>query len=678
MLVSPGNVIDLCSAADGDAAHLPADLFSPAQARRLRQLPQADEVWHVAVKRLRCFVQTPPAGALPEPSRPRALIVACLCPAVVLACASCPPEPDLASATARGVSASDIVEHLARCIAAPRKPAGAGNAGAVAGAPAAAAASASSSASPSAGVGAEAGAVAASPHRPRTVTFEDPALALGCRASLLSVGIDTKLLRNPPRKIVPFVLALAQTLISRGLAGIIRGNPFAGHAPIADGSGAGGMTVDHVRALLGMARRFAAEGLWNTLSDRQVFRVRMESAGAGDGRAEPLVGWVSVMGGDALKMRKRIFEESGGNMEAAMSVPVECGIRVFFKRFDAEQRLLSAPRSREQPAPPLVEDAEPNLADLQCARCGLTVHDVANERLERTGGNPSPDDFEAALRAGIDAFVRCEKCREVYYCKDGPRPAGGPASAAARQCQKEHAHQHKDRCEARKSTPWLPPEVAARLNRPPGYWPDSELVCFFKKPFEMPFADLELFDRLSHVGTGGADLPLLWRPGPRRPNAGETLWLMRAMAAVLEFGRARPDRFNDMFTHVDLEERLELAGSAPVAAQQPSHSFTDAKSSGTRTFSRGGDPSGRPIQPRLPLLDQMQLELDLARMRPWFEAFGESAPPIAFVRADAILRTSEFAELEQEVFELAEASHDPAAVKAGLYVPSRVDPGLLV
>jgi hypothetical protein len=217
-----------------------------------------------------------------------------------------------------------------------------------------------------------------------------------------------------------------------------------------------------------------------------------------------------------------------------------------------------------------------------------------------------------------------------------------------------------------------------RLNRPPGYWPDSELVCFFKKPFEMPFADLELFDRLGHVGTGGADLPLLWRPGPRRPNAAETLWLMRAMAAVLEFGRARPDRFNDMFTHVDMEERLELAGSSPVAAQQPSLAVGAAKSAGMESSAKGGEPSGQPALPRLQLLEQMLLDLDLARMRPWFEAFGESAAPVAFVRADAILKTAEFAELEQEVIELAEASHDPAAVKAGLYVPSRVDPSLLV
>ena len=300
--------------------------------------------------------------------------------------------------------------------------------------------------------------------------------------------------------------------------------------------------------------------------------------------------------------------------------------------------------------PPAAPPAEPNPADLVCAQGGSTVHAVAEAAFARSGADEA--DGEAVERAYLDAqrsFHRCVGCREVYYCA-APPPAGAPPGST---CQKLHWPSHRAQCNARRSPEWAD---KAGPDFRPGYWPPLELVCIFQPLHQMSFGDLERFDRLGFVAANIADLPCplaFVRGIPRRPSAVELHWLLRAMAAVIEFARKRPDLLNDTFSpttfsQAEIEEELSLECALPAANRAPA--------------SEGGAAAAA-------------TELNVAGAgseAPWFEAFGEGPhAPTVYVRADAILSPEEAKNQRREVAAVVAASHDEKAIKPGLYVPSR-------
>ena len=664
----------------------PASLLPASQARLLRRLPQAPgEVWHVAVRRLRCFALPVDGGVLHEVSRPRALIVARLGqPSLVLRCVSMAPAPDLSGAPAAAASSFSVLEQVARCIVAPRD--------AAAGGPA---------------------------HRPATVTFEDRALAAGCAATLAALDVRCELLRGALPLLDRFVSEFSEALLARRVA--MATPQSRGMPPL--GEPGTGINDAHVRALLSMGRRLVAASPWLAVQGKQTFRIRLAGAGAG----EPRVAWASLLGFESIQRRQQVFRDSGGDVAAMQRVPLERGIRLFFKRFDAEQRLLTALPSPDRPVPPQAPPAEPNPADLVCAQCGKTVHAVAEAIFARSGADEG--DAAAVEKAYLEAqrcFQRCVGCREVYYCAlpppaasagsslpssaDGGSGGGGVATgaAAAPTCQKLHWPAHRPLCQARRSPEWS--EKGGQDFRP-GFWPALELVCIFNPLHMMCFGDLERFDRLGYVASNIADLPcpLAFARGmPRRPTAPELQWLLRGMAAVMEFVRQRPDLANDTFSPntfglAEHEEEVHLAGALPAARRAPSSEAVppaaaaaaaapeaqealgaaggsklrrravaasgaggDAVASATRTGALSRDASSGAAPSRPAGAAAVDVE------PPWFEAFGEGpSEPLAYVRADAILSPEEARSQRAEVAEVMSTSHDEKAIKPGLFVPSR-------
>ena len=673
------NVIDL-DAAPAAAASAAAESFSAAQARQLRRLPQAaDEVWHVALRRLRCFVLPVEGGSLQEWSRPRALIVARLGdPSIVLRCASCAPAPELCGAETAAGTGLSVLEHVARCVSAPR----------VAEAP--------SNAPPQL---AAAMVEAARPHRPSTVTFEDAALAAGCGAALAAVDVRCVLLRTSAPHVDFFVQKFSEALVQSRVAAATRESMMAPPLPIGPGSSLG---VAHVRALLSLSRRFAAAKPWMSLPDKQTFRIRVDGAGSARGAGDPLVAWASVMGFEAIQKRQAVLQKTNGDLGAMMRINLERGVRVFFKRYDAEQRLLSPLPSQERPVPPPAPLADSNFADLSCGHCGRTVHSVAEEIFSRRSTDAA--DIEAvdeAYEVAKRCFNRCGACKEVYYCVPEPAAASSRAGAGAgagadaggavavtSKCQKEHWPKHKAFCAANKV-----PDPSTPGGRP-GYWGTRELLCLFQPLQGQPFRNLELFDRAGYTG-GAADLPfaLTFERGMPRPCSTEELhWVLRAMAAILQFSRQRPDIADDLSRHTDHEEEVSLSGVLPTAVKtlhlvasastpaagepapaagpkQRRTALADAIAGGEQA---AGSSGGSAAEAAAAAAAEVRVAAAAAHEQPWFEAFGAGpVAPVAHVRPDGILPVEDARNVRAEVFEVASTSHDLNAFKPGLFVPTR-------
>jgi hypothetical protein len=231
-------------------------------------------------------------------------------------------------------------------------------------------------------------------------------------------------------------------------------------------------------------------------------------------------------------------------------------------------------------------------------------------------------------------------------------------------------------------------------------------VCIFNPLHMMAFGDLERFDRLGFVASNIADLPCpiaFVRGMPRRPSAGELLWLLRAMAAVIEFVRHRPDLANDTyspntFALAEHEEEISLAGALHAVSRAPSAEGDASAHAGAaaadeavaapaavgaadglkQRHSVGGAGAGAGAS--LPALhiarsasaDAGPADAGVAAEAPWYAAFGEGPhAPVAFVRADAILSKEEAENQRREVAAVIAVSHDEKAIKPGVYVPSR-------
>ena len=632
-------------------------------------------------------------GTIIHPVRPRVLIISRVRPFAILSCTSCSPDHDFMSSNyLNGVSSLTVLEQISMCIDAPR------------------------SHSLKAGVSPR--------HRPSKILFDHRALALGCRSSLSAIGIQTVLLKTPPPRVDRFVADFSQGLLRNKVAVLtdIQTQPIPPMIMLDAKSGSpSGVTDLHLRPFLRLVRLFVKRQIWNDIPERQNFRVRMESPGMGAAKGEPLVAWTDVMGYTAVNRRKSVFPQAAASIRAQLfgnrgisqdeelqvnsiamqqiqqKIPLELGIRVWFKRYDAEQKLLATiPSQENKGVPPIVSaaDIESNLADLRCAFCSKNVDYYAETIAKEQYGDRqlSPEEFFGVFKKARNMLRRCSQCAEVYYC------VGSDPSTS---CQKQHWKTHKAFCEANKLNEWVPPpSPGAPIARRPGYWANREIICLFKYPHECPFGDLDLFERVGHHVTTPLEVPfaLTFEKGmPRRPSLGELTWIMRSMSAILEFSQQRPDRYDDVFTHEGIEEELLLTGGCSSTPISASESFAVSKaaekksnvlstpdiSKKTAIFKsrkscvddccdgeEGG--AGSATGSIRSTADQRQLELDDQHLKPWYEVFGEGlTPPTAFVRADSIFRVDEFAKIQEEVAQKVEENFDPAIIKdEGLYVPS--------
>lgn len=634
-----------------------------------------------------------PGSELIHPVRPRVLIISRVRPFAILSCVSCPPDHDFMSGNfLNGITNLSVLEQISSCIDSPR------------------------SHSLKAGVSPR--------HRPSKILFDHRALALGCKNTLSAIDIETVLLKTPPSRLDRFVGEFSQGLLKNKNAILtdMQTQPIPPMIMLDAKSGIpSGVTDMHLRPFLRLVRRFVKRQMWNDIPERQNFRIRMESPGNGAGRGEPLVAWTDVMGFSGVNRRKMVFPQAVAAIRAQLfgereltkeeearihsiamqniqqKFPLELGIRVWFKRYDAEQKLLAANPSQEnRGAPPLVNAAEiePNLADLRCAFCSKTVDYFAETIGKEQYGERelSPDEFLGVFKKARNMLRRCSQCAEVFYC------VGGDPSTS---CQKQHWKTHKSFCESNKLNEWVPPPApGAPPLRRPGYWPNREILCLFKYPHECPFGDLDLFERVGHNVTIPLEVPfaLTFEKGaPRRPTLGELTWIMRSMSAILEFSQHRPDRFDDVFTHDGTEEELLLIGESlttPISASdslavskaaeqkalllssseklpKKSTMFKSRKSCATDCCDGDDTSASSAVGSIRSTADQKQLDLDDLNLKPWYEVFDEgSVPPTAFVRADAIFKIEEFAKLQEDVVQKVESSFDPAIIKDGLYVPS--------
>ncbi len=686
-LIVSGNIVDL-GQATGDHVQYPRGTV-----RRLKSCDQVQgELWHIAVRRLRCFVLPTQFGKIIHPVRPRVLIISRVRPFAILSCSSCSPDHDFMSSDfLNGISSLSVLEQISLCIDAPR------------------------SHSLKAGVSPR--------HRPSKILFDHRALAQGCRNSLSAIGVQTALLKTPPARVDRFVAEFSQGLLRNKVAVVtdIQMQPIPPMIMLDVKSGSpSGVTDLHLRPFLRLVRLFVKRQVWNDIPERQNFRIRMESPGTGAAKGEPLIAWTDVMGYAAVNRRKMVFPQAAAAIRAQLfgdreinpeeekkvnaiamqqvqqKIPLELGIRVWFKRYDAEQKLLAAAPSQENKGvPPIVSSAEiePNLADMRCAFCSKTVDYYAESLGKDLHGDRelSAEEFMAVYKKARNCLRRCSQCAEVYYCV---------GSDPATSCQKQHWKSHKAFCESNKLNEWVPPpSPGAPIARRPGYWANREILCLFKYPHECPFGDLDLFERVGHHVSTPLEVPfaLTFEKGvPRRPSLGELTWIMRSMSAILEFSQQRPDRYDDVFTHDAIEEELFLTGGCSNTPISASDSFAVSKAAELKSSSQStletskksavfksrkscvddccdGEESGAgaAVGSIRSAAEQLQLELDDQNLKPWYEVFGEGLkPPTAFVRADAIFKMEEFSRIQEDVGQKVESSFDPAIIKEGLYVPS--------
>jgi hypothetical protein len=239
-----------------------------------------------------------------------------------------------------------------------------------------------------------------SPHRPATVVFEDSSLAYTCAETLKAAGVATALLRSPP-PLRHFLLTFSEGLKQRGVAGNF---PLNGRPGILDSTD---VRPSMARAFFNLAREFATANPWIVIPDKQTFRIRMEAPGVQGGpmAAEPVVAWACVMGYSTFQMRQMLAKKGAPQLP-----PWQRSIVVFFKRYDAEMKLLRGPQPRDSPVVPVPPPAEMNPLDAVCAACG---------KRGSTGSLPSPPRAAggggagAASNAGASASAAAETPRAV-------------------------------------------------------------------------------------------------------------------------------------------------------------------------------------------------------------------------------------------------------------------------
>lgn len=350
-------------------------------------------------------------------------------------------------------------------------------------------------------------------HRPQHITFPDPELAAACAHSLATVGVQASVLSASPG-VGQMVRALSGFMLQRNMA---KGSPVGDKPGLCSSPG---VTPDVARAFLKLIFEFAARQPWNRINERQLLRIRgapvpgMET----DGHPSPTVAWVGVVGNRMLMERQQKLK---AGVPPQSIPPPNLGLCVFFKRYDAEYRLLcmhgqpsegeDGPMARKQRPPP--PSAVSNPLDMVCARpeCGK-----------------ARDDCEADL-------LRCGRCKEVYYC--------------GKECQSDDWKRHAPECKRN-----TVPEAG-----PAGHWGTRETVLMLENPFQLPHDDHELLDELGmeapHMMLHPVPLTFNKEGLPGRPSLGELVWLMRGMATVMRMMETRP---RDLLSIVPMAEEAEL------------------------------------------------------------------------------------------------------------------------
>lgn len=585
------------------------NLFTPAQTEVLKALPAANrgEVWHVGIRALKCFVMPVPGGHQFEPRRPRALIIDCCQPGAILACRGISIDEEPLSVTA-------VVNELGRCMIRPKIP-------------------------------------NMPIRRPDVVIFEDPELASACALSLGAIGLLSACVRRPP-PLGKFILNLSQALLTTTAQFQTQTDPeFTAKCcfrafelnmrPGLLQLQGTDLNFLHVNAFYRLQRQFVLAQPWVHVPEKQTFRIRMDSAGTGMCKDEPLVIWAKIGGNDMINMRKAAMA-AGQDFN---QIPLQRTLTIFYKRYDAEQRTLGERPTRMKPNGGPAPAAELNPLDMICAGCGKSLEE-----------------------AGVEVMSRCAGCRDVYYCSKG--------------CQTNHWTDHKTYCAANK-----PPEF---MNTPqpgvrPGYWPARENVLLWHFQHEMPTGDLELFDSLRCVAHNPNDypFPMTFRKGANdRPRAAELGWLMRALAALTAFIRDRPESVEDM-RPMRYEHTMDLtlgatstiakdSGPRGVGAANSTNSAAIQKADGasagagaTATPSTAASSSSAAVDP-----SEQRVVIN-PREQPWYDVTGDI--PIVHIRTDPLLSKTEAAELKKEIEAMRAHHWDPNAYKPGAFVPSRTD-----
>lgn len=462
-----------------------AQYLSQAEVEACAGVPKEDrEVWQVTVKRLRCFGPGQTPELKNQPVRPYCVLVACLHPTGRLLAKHVVTPPELAP------SSPVVLAQIVRSILEPGSE------------------------------GVPPGVTVPPAHRPGKITFPDPELAAACAKSLAAVGIETSVLSEAPA-MGQLVRQLSAMFVQRriGLAG-----------PAGDKPGLlsrRGVTPELARAFFRLAAEFTRRNPWMRIVERQLVRVRGEpleeplpSSVPGETCPPPGVAWVGIVG-------NRSFVERQRAAQAGQRPPLpQRGMTLFFKRYDAEYRVLctvgqppgadgdDGPLARKERPPPPAAVANP--LDMVCARptCGKTPADVGGE------------------------LQRCARCKEAYYC--------------GRECQSEDWKRHGGDC--KRATV---PEPG-----PGGHWGAKEVVLLLEGPLELPFDDHELMDALafSPPDMGAHPVALTFgRDGrPTRPSRDDLVWLMRGMATVIAMIDEMPRHLVSVVP-MPAEEDLSLA-----------------------------------------------------------------------------------------------------------------------
>ena len=338
--------------------------------------------------------------------------------------------------------------------------------------------------------------------RPLRVDFADSVIANACRRSLDAIGVHTGIVKDAPPP---------ASQITRGLA-----QKFAAAQPVKNARvvispmglipglrSSGSAVKDNVlRAYYALADEFLALKPWEQVFDFQTFRIRF-------GSAPPV--WLSIRGFFALQELQMVRKM---NPKQNVQMQPEClGFYVFFKRHDAEVRLLARrnviarhkAREEKRPMPePLVATGNP--LDFECSAPGC---------------------------GRKQATSRCDGCKEVYFCDE--------------KCEKAALAGHADACKARRVSPSSAasaptPNADGSVTAPPAGI-RGEVETSFYPSVHTPFADLDDIRRL------GPSQPLLnpvsffLRENTRaRPPVGELLATIRALAAFNAFFRQHQEK----------------------------------------------------------------------------------------------------------------------------------------
>jgi hypothetical protein len=314
------------------------------ECRALEQRPQ--EVWQVAVLKLRCWVGASASVAGPAvsdaadssiPVRPYTLFVACLHPSgkLLTRYVARPPETYPSPHT--------VMDHLMRAMMDPQGPGDRETA-----------------------------------HRPGIVTFADPALASHCARTLAGIGVQTSVLSAAPG-LHGYVRGLSGLLVQREIGSVSKASEQDGMAAVR------GVTPQLLRGFFRLARVFAAAQPWRQISESQCFRLWRS-----DGRALPgdtfshaieggEVAWVAVMGALSAAAQAERAARKEGRLRTAAARQLRT------QRYAARQA--------ERAAAAAAKAAGASAA----ARCGTTASSAAE-----VSGDDEASSFHSLSSAGTD------------------------------------------------------------------------------------------------------------------------------------------------------------------------------------------------------------------------------------------------------------------------------------